>query len=252
MDHLEKIKNLGYKLSKRQLDFFNKERLENLLTRLNQICGSRFYFLDYIQGRLIVDTSGLPFEPLGGYCKEFIEEKGFGFLDIVFDDPVEQQLRGEYDIAAHEIFINTPIEYRTDLVLSYDLTIKRIDGRKMVLNHQVIPFLLDEKGNLWLNLAYVIISDQKKFGNPKLSIKSIDAHYEYIDGKFVKRNVIVLTDEEKEILTYMIKGYTGDFTASEMGMSPSSLRRRKFQLYQKVGVNTPSELIHWAHLNGII
>jgi len=251
MDDLEKIMASDFKIWKNQMKIFNKENLEKLLSRLNRICGPRFYILDYFQGRIIVDDTTLSPDILGGYSKEFIEEKGFKFFDILFD-PEERKWSGDIHHATFDIFCNTPVENRTSWVLSYDLTIKRIDGHKVIVHHRLMPFILDDRGNMWFALAYVVVSGQKKFGNPTLANKKTNVVFEYIDGKFVKKATVFLSDEERMIIDYMVKGYIGDHIAAELGISASSLRRKKFLLYQRVGVSTNAELIHWAHLNGII
>ena len=251
MDDLEKIMASDFKIWKSQMKIFNKENLEMLLSRLNRICGPRFYIMDYFQGRIIVDGSTLASEILGGYSKEFIEEKGFAFFDVIFE-PDERQWSGEINKSAFKILSNSPIETRTDWVLSYDLTVKRIDGHKIIIHHRQMPFILDDRGNMWYGLNYVVLSGQKKFGNPTLINRKINHIYEYLDGKFVRRDRVALSDEEKLILDYLVKGYIGEHIAMELGISASSLRRKKFLLYQRVGVSTNAELVHWAHLNGII
>jgi len=251
MDGLEKIKASEFKIWKSQLKTYNKENLERVLSKFCKISGPRFYIMDYFQGRIIVDSLSSTSSVLGGYPKEIIEKKGFDFFEIILD-PKERLLLGEVNDSAYAIFSETPLEFREDLELSYDLTVKRADGQKVILNHRVMPYQLDDNGNLWLTLCCVGLSNQKKSGNPTLTNKKTKEYYEYIDGKFVKKELIVFSNEEKLILDYTIKGYLGEYIAMELGVSVSSLRRKKFLLYQRVGVNTTAELIHWAHLNGAI
>ena len=191
MDDLEKIMSSNFKIWKSRIKIFNKENLEMLLSRLNRLYGPRFYIMDYYKGRIIVEESTLSPEILGGYSKEFIREKGFGIFDILFE-PEEQKFSSEVNIAAFKIIMDSPVVFRTDWVLSYDMTIKRISGHKVMVHHRTMPFILDDRGNMWYGLTHVVLSGQKNFGNPMLINKKMKAFFEYVDGKFVEKNTIFL------------------------------------------------------------
>jgi len=251
MDDLKRIMSSDFKIWKSQLAIYSKENLEKILSNFCKICGPRFFFMDYYQGRLILDTSTPSSSILGGYSKEFVEEKGFGFFEFLLDLS-EREWMSKVNDAAYDVFLATPIELREDWVLTFDLAIKRIDGHKVVLRHRLIPYKLCDKGHLWISLCYAIISGQRKIGNPTMFNKKTNEHFEYINGRFVKKELIDLSDDERLILDHMIKGFTGEHIAMALNISESSLRRKKYLLYQRVGVNTNAELVHWAHTNGII
>ena len=141
--------------------------------------------------------------------------KGLEFFDVIYE-PNERLWSSDINLKSLEISKKYPEEFRTDWVLSYDLTVKRIDNSQVVVHHRIVPFVLDDKGNIWMSLAYAVISGRRKFGNPTLINKKLNIILEYIDGQFIKKTSINLSEEEMQILRFLVKGYTGDHISKEL------------------------------------
>lgn len=227
---------------------FSKEIIEQMIEAFNSFGGQRYYIMDYYHRQIIVDSASSSI--LCGYPKELADKKGFRFFDKVLSTE-EWKWLVRVNEEAYHVFFSMPLNMRKKLVLSYDLELNTIHDRKIILHHKIRPFQLCNNGNLWLGLCYVIESNRKKSGYPTIINGKTGEQYEFIGDRFIRQSTYALTDDEKLILELMIKGYKGEHISTELKVSDSSLRRMKFLLYQKIGVNTSAEAVHWAHLNGI-
>ena len=250
MKKLDPFSSSAFKIWKSQLAIYNEEHLEEMLSNFCKISGARYLMVDHFRQKIISTATSTAFI-LGGYSKETIDEHGLDFRSVIYE-PDELLRVNEFEDAAYLLISSTPVEYRTAWVITYESTVKRIDGGRTVLNNKLTPYKLDDRGNPWITLWSILASGSEKQGNPTIMNKETNEYYEFVDGRLVKKEPVELSADERLILEMIIKGYTGEHISERLGISESTLRRKKFLLYKKVNVKSMAELVHWAHLNAVI
>jgi DNA-binding CsgD family transcriptional regulator len=155
--------------------------------------------------------------------------------------------------AGFELFFRHSKEVRKKLVFNYDLTIIDKKGKEYILCHKIIPFKLDRNGNMWLGLIHAQLSSWRKTSGKAscLNTKTGDK-YDYQNGEFIMSNSEVLNEEEIQILDWMLKDVTSKDMADFLDVSISTFKRKRQQIYDKLGVNSSAAAIHKAHLERII
>jgi DNA-binding CsgD family transcriptional regulator len=234
---------------------FSKENIEDTLSRFNQACGKKFYMLDYRKKRFIVDSNSSPV--LCGHPKELADVEGFEFYHRILKDDEWQWIQ-RMNAEAYNVLFSTPIEVRDSLVISYDLTFHIASEKdselpkEFILHHKVVPYQLCNNGNLWLGLCFVSPSINEKTGTATIINTQTGERYEF-DGKvFMKIDDLAITQEELSILEWLVKGITAEKMCGLLKVSLPTFKRKKRLLYEKIGVGSSAEAVHWAHLTGII
>jgi len=241
----------AWNISKKDLNTFDREGIENILGSFNRTSGGSYYMLDYCEKKLFVDA----FSPtvLCGYSKDLADSEGFNFFKRT-QDPKDQSWLDKVNVKAFRFFFNYPEKKRRNLVVSYDLTVQKMDGSICVLHHKNTPFRLCRNGNVWLGLCHVTEGAFSVSKNRKASIfdATDNKRYDFVNGEFMLSDVVFLTDVEKQILRLMAKDLTADRISQDLDISVPTLNRYKRKIFDKLGVNKSTSAIHKAFGEGLI
>jgi len=238
-----------WKISAQQEKTFNEESILNLLSSLKRVAGEKFYVMDHYKRKIIVSSSSSSI--LCGHPKELLETEGFSFFERILH-PEELAWLLDANKASYSIFFYTPLSHRKKLTFSYELTFITADGEECILYHKITPYQLCSNGNLWLSFCSVTESRQKKSKHAILTNHQNGDKYKFVNGEYEKKAPIVLTKEEQKIVRWLAKGFTVEYMASELNISCDSVKKKRRKLYEKTDTESPSEIIHWAHTEGVI
>jgi DNA-binding CsgD family transcriptional regulator len=239
-----------FKVSGWSLRYYNEKELENILSAVNFAGGSNFYISDYYRKKIIVDSSSSLI--LCGHSKAEADRLGFDFFHNILSDEEWNWLH-QINKECYKFFFDYPKEKRQDLLLSYDLAVLTTKGKEFILHHHTVPYKLCQNGNMWLGFCHVWTSSEKKSGNPHIIDRKTGEQYDFIDNKFVKSNTHILTQEEVMILNWMVQELSDEKMSEQLGTSTvANFKRKKRELYNKLGVSAAAAAIHKAHLMGII
>jgi len=235
---------------KKQLNIFNKEEIENILFAFNQSCGGNYYMLDYYQRRIIVDD--LSSAILCGYSRKEIEKEGFDFLKRILNSE-EQCWLDKVNTAGWNFFFLQDESKRKNFVISYDLTVKTINGSKHILHHKITPFKFCNRGNMWLGLCHATISPQKEMKNQAYITNVVEGRrYNFVDDNFTLSKMEYLSYKERQILSLMAQDLTTAEISKNLEISAPTLDRFKRKIFDKFGVDKATSAIHKAHMEGLI
>lgn len=172
------------------------------------------YIIDYFRkGFLYVSDS------LAYLCEENaekIKELGYQFyFKYVPEDELKMLL--EINERGFAFFYQIPQEKRRDYVISYDFHLAY--GRhKVLIHHKLTPFRLTQEGRLWLALCSVSPSARKEAGHVMMRCKGRRTYHELIlgSGRWVEKEEMMLTEEEKKVLFLSARGFNMSEIASEI------------------------------------
>ncbi|MDR0438102.1 MAG: LuxR C-terminal-related transcriptional regulator [Bacteroidales bacterium] len=239
-----------WKIPKPKLKIFDKEEIEKFLQAINLACSGEFYMVDYFREKIFVNSPSSLI--LCGHPKELMEQKGFGFYYHILKKD-EWGWIMQMNAAAYKTVFNFSEHQRINCVVSYDLTLQTINDNELVLHHKVVPYKLCNNGNVWLALCHVTRSSAKQVqGVAHITNMTTGARYDFIKNKFALSKIEVLSNEETQILEWMVKDISPEQICGLLAVSISNFKRRRQNIYKKLGVNTPAGAIHKAHLMGII
>jgi len=238
-----------WSVSKKELNIFSVEQIENTLKQFNQSCSGVYYVMDYYRQQIITDSPSSSI--LCGHPKKIVDKEGFAFLHRLIV-PEEQAWVIQVNDAAFDFFFSHDEKKRMDLRLSYDLGVKTINGTKFSLHHKLTPFRLCKNGNLWLALCHATEVACKEAKSASLVDVVEGKKYNFVNGNFILSKDEVLTYKEKQILTMLAKDMTAEQISKNLSISLPVFNRHKRKIFNKLGVDKSTSAIHKAHTEGLI
>lgn len=172
-----------------------------------------------------------------------------GYLFYVNHVPAEElKMLLQINEAGFEFYKKTPIQDRLKYTISYDFHLTKPDKKLVLINHKLTPLALDRQHNMWLALCVVTHSSNDAAGNIIISKKDGSEVFEYdlVSKKWVVQKKIKLTQQEKEILTLSVQGFTMNEIAGQMDISIATVKFHKKNIFQKLKVNNISKAISCA------
>jgi len=232
---------------------FSIEEIQRVLGFFNRITNDCVYMVDYRKQRLISCKTSNPV--IFGYSKDEIVNMGdnFKIYDLILSTD-EQKWLTKMDQEAHLIFYSyDDFEKRLALVFSYELIITSKNGEAASLYHRLMPFQLCDNGNMWL--ALVVVSQNTL--TQKTTKACIDncitgERFDYFDNTFVLSEQSQLTQDEITILRYLANNMQLKSIGNAMGISPSSVDRKKKSAFKKLGVTEPTAAVYRASKMNLI
>jgi DNA-binding CsgD family transcriptional regulator len=213
-------------------------------------CTASFFMINYKTNKFIVGN--IETSLFLSHHPSLIEKEGFAFYKRILK-PKEYEWMEQVDKAATEVFHQTPVAERINLVFSFEVVGKQKNGREIILQHVTTPYKLDENGNLWLGLCRV---------QPTTRFSTLEKAYitnhdtgellYYIDGQFRKSPAKQLTPDEIQILRYNADGFKEKQIAEMMNISQSSIKRKKQELFGRLKVANITAAVYKASQIGII
>ncbi len=208
------------------------------------------YIIDYFRQNFLYVSPNPMF--LCGLPPERMTALGYRFYSRYVPED-EQPMLIELNRAGFSFYNNIPINERKDWYISYDFHILN-DGRRILVNHKLTPLALTSDGRIWLALCVVSASTHTKSGHIEMHRVGSSDFFEYnlTTRRWDKRQMLVLTDGEKSVLTLSIQGYTMSEIADKICLSPDTIKKYRQRIFEKLDVRNISEAIVAATNNKLL
>ncbi|CAM3963836.1 MULTISPECIES: response regulator transcription factor [Flavobacterium] len=153
-----------------------------------------------------------------------------------------------------EFYEKIPIEDRKFHTISYDFHLKNQEGKTILINQKLTPLFLTNDGKIWKAICIVSLSNEHDSGNIRIFKKGDNKIFRYdLEGDFWKsEGKIELSEREKEVLSFSIRGFTINEIAEAIFVSPDTVKFHRKKLFDKLGVNNISEAVAYATNNKLI
>ena len=208
------------------------------------------YIIDYFRQNFLYVSPNPMF--LCGLSPEQMKELGYRFyLGYVPED--EQPMLLTLNKAGFAFYNDIPVDKRKDWYISYDFHILN-EGRKILVNHKLTPLALTSDGRIWLALCVVSAATHTDAGHIEMHRVGSPDFFEYNVNthRWNKRQMPVLTDGEKSVLTLSIQGYTMSEIADKICLSPDTIKKYRQRIFEKLDVRNISEAIVAATNNKLL
>jgi len=127
------------------------------------------YLIDYYRQNFLY-VSENPLFLCGRTAKE-VKELGYAFY-IKNAPEEEQKMLVEINRAGFQFFDSINTVERNKYSISYDFHLLN-DGKKILVNHKLIAFLLTDDGKIWIAMCVVSLSSHKFSGHVEFHINEI-------------------------------------------------------------------------------
>ena len=209
------------------------------------------YIIDYFKKGFIYVSNNIA--RLCGCEAERIKDLGYRFyFDYVPAEDLKMLL--EINTKGFMRFNEIPISERADYTLSYDFHILIGKRRRRLVNHKLTPLILTKDGRIWLAICTIALASGKESGNVIMKKQGVGMFYQYslLNHKWEKRMEIVLTDNEREVLSLSSQGYTMNDVADMICKSIDTVKAYKRRIFQKLDVKNVAEAIAYAQNHQLI
>lgn len=190
---------------------------------------------------------------LCGYSSEEVKEMGYEFyFKNVPQEDLELLLK--INTIGFDFYERTPIEERKEYTISYDFTLKTKEGKSILINQKLTPIFLTEEGKIWKALCIVSLSSKLNSGNITIYKNGSDVTYEYdLNADYWKtQEKIKLSDREKGIIQYSIRGYSIKEIAEKTFISPDTVKFHRKKIFERLEVANISEAIKYVIDNKLV
>lgn len=208
------------------------------------------YIIDYFKHDFLYVSPNPMF--LCGQSQERVRELGYRFyLNYVPEN--ERPLLLTINRAGFSFYNGIPVKERKDWYISYDFHILN-NGRKIIINHKLTPLALTSDGRIWLALCVVSAATHTDAGHIEMHRVGKSDFFEYniVSRRWAKKQMPMLTDGEKSVLTLSIQGYTMSEIADKICLSPDTIKKYRQRIFEKLNVHNISEAIVAATNNKLI
>ena len=190
---------------------------------------------------------------LCGHTPEEVKEMGYEFyFKYVPQEDLELLLK--INTVGFDLYETKPIQERKDYTISYDFHLKTKEGKSILINQKLTPMFLTEDGKVWKALCVVSLSTKSKSGNITVYKNGSNTTQQYdLSGNYWKTlEKAKLTEREKEILQYSIRGYAIKEIADKLFISPDTVKFHRKKLFERLEVTNISEAISFATNNKLL
>lgn len=190
---------------------------------------------------------------LCGHSAEEVQSMGYAFyFKYVIESDLDLLLK--INNIGFEYYERIPVEERVQYTISYDFHLKNQNNNVILINQKLTPLFLNNEGKLWKALCIVSLSSEQDSGNIRIFKNGENAFAEYdLEGNFWKKSEkIELTEREKEILHFSIRGLTINDIAEKLFISPDTIKFHRKKLFEKLNVSNISEAISYVTSNKLI
>lgn len=208
------------------------------------------YIIDYFRQNFLYVSPNPMF--LCGLSPERVKGLGYRFyLDFVPED--EQPMLLTLNKAGFVFYNDIPVDERKDWYISYDFHIFN-EGKKILVNHKLTPLALTSDGRIWLALCVVSAATHTDAGHIEMHRTGTSEFFEYniSSRRWNRRQMPMLSDGEKSVLTLSIQGYTMSEIADKICLSPDTIKKYRKRIFEKLDVHNISEAIVAATNNKLL
>jgi len=206
---------------------------------------------DFQENRIIIGN--LTGHTIAGLPIETIRKEGVNIYGRILSDG-EMELAKNIMNEAYKFFTKCDdLATRMELVFSWSLQVNTRNGREITLNHRLVPYKLDDNGDLWLALCSIsTLPLTYKITKACIDCVKTGERYDYIDGKFIRSQHKYLTEEELSILGYLADGLAIKQISVKMGLCQRMIERKKKEALDKLGAHTQAAAVYRAIRMGLI
>ena len=222
-----------------------------MLGYVSRAINTCLYLVDFREQRIILGN--LSGHTIAGFPTEMIRKEGLNIYNKVMPES-EKLWWSEMIPKAHKIFDSyEDCDARMELVLSCDLIGKTPSGREVNFHHRIVPYQLDDDGNLWMVICAISpLPLTHKTTKACIDCFKTGERYDYIDGKFVLSEHRHLTEEEVVILGHLADGIPIKAISDKIGLSLRVTERKKKNALDKLGAATQAAAVYRAKNMGLI
>jgi len=209
------------------------------------------YVIDYMEKGFEYVSDNPLF--LCGHTAQEVQEMGYAFY-FKHVIPEDLELLVKINTIGFDFYEGIPLDERKNHTISYDYNLQNDEGKTILINQKLTPLFLTPEGKIWKAICIISLSTEKKAGNIKIYAKGDNKVFKYdLEGDFWQTTEkICLTNREKEILQFSIRGYTINEIARTIFVSPDTVKFHRRKLFNKLGVANISEAIVCATNNRLI
>ncbi len=190
---------------------------------------------------------------LCGHTAEEVRKMGYNFY-FKYVPAQDLELLLKINTIGFDFYEQQPVLDRKEYTISYDFLLKTSDGKPILINQKLTPLFLTEKGKLWKALCTVSLSTNQNSGNITIHKYGYNEIFKYdLKGGYWETSYkLRLSNREKEILRYSIRGLNINDIAEILFISPDTVKFHRKKLYVKFEVTNISEAISYATGNKLI
>lgn len=247
--YFEPVKFYGVQTEK---DYESVQSAIKALDAFARVSHQSFYVIDYFKQNFIyVSPHRLV---LNNLTVKDIQEMGYRYYSHVV--PLDDLRFLEFvNKKGFEFFYQTPpSDERLKYTISYDFHICFDNKKKILVNHKLTPYLLNEKKQIWLALCLISVSSKKEKG--EIVIRKTGERQKYIfnnfTGKWIEKEEFILNDIDINILRFSEQGYSNEDIAKFMYYNVNSIKFHKKRLYALLKVKNINEAIAYAYDNRLL
>ncbi|KGE14685.1 response regulator transcription factor [Sphingobacterium deserti] len=190
---------------------------------------------------------------LCGLSVDEVREMGYAFY---FNNVVPEDL--DLLIKANklwfEFYEKIPLPDKKLYTISYDFHLKNDSNKDILVNHKLTPVFITDSGKIRKAICIVSLSTAKCSGNIKILKKGCHQilDYDLKKDRWSSVKKIVLTEREKEIIQLSIRGFTINEIASQLFVSPGTVKFHRKNIFAKLDVTNMSQGILFAANNKLL
>lgn len=190
---------------------------------------------------------------LCGHTAEEVKEMGYAFyFKYVLKEDLDLLLK--INTIGFNFYEKIPVENRKSHTITYDFHLRNPEGKVILINQKLTPLFLTNDGKIWKAICIISLSSEQNAGNIKIYEKGSSKILKYdLEGDFWKTTErIELSNREKEVLRFSIRGFTINEIAEAIFVSPDTVKFHRRKLFDKLEVANISEAIAYATNNKLI
>lgn len=209
------------------------------------------YVIDY-ETRGFEYVSENPLFLCGKSAKE-VTTMGYNFY-FTYVPENDLDLLVKINTIGFDFYEQIPLEERKSYSISYDFHLKNDEGKVILINQKLTPLFLTESGKVWKAICFVSLSTQQESGNITITKKdgSEKIIYDLATDCWKTLPKIELSEREKEILQYSIRGYSITEISEKIFVAPDTVKFHRRKLFEKLGVANIHEAISYATIHKLL
>lgn len=208
---------------------------------LSQVTYQSVYLFDYHQRGFAYVSDNPLF--LCGRTSRQVKSMGYSFY-FKHVPTGDLELLLKINALGFAFFNEKPVEDRLNYSISYDFHLQQSDKRQILVNHKLVPLILDKDANIWIALCVVSLSPNTHAGNIIIRKRGgTQYRYDLKQDRWQEVTVEKLSNTEKLILMLSGQGLTVDDIAEKLHLSVDTIKFHRKTIFRKLQVKTISGAI---------
>lgn len=214
----------------------------DFLRALNNLTNNVFYIFDYTRDKLIYSDNLIQFLE----HKFTLTNQGYQFYENCVH-PEDLELLAKVKDEAFDFFYKLKQDQKKHVTIMYDIRLKEISGKYILVNHHLTPLNLTDDGRIAQALCLICPTCNQHPGNTYIRLLHSKKVYEYNPkfNRFIENKQQNLTPQQSYILELFSKGYTESQVAEESDISVNTVKSHKKELFKKLGLTNISAVLQW-------